>query len=275
MKTINNKFLLLFSLAIALVFTSCEKQENVMFTSEKGFVQLDISSSTSSIPEDSADSAVVKFVFGGDVSENTSGITVNFTVSTTDAARYTMSHTSTIEIPAGEYETQMTITPINNIVSDGNVTIDIILDDTGGLPVGLGGEGLEFVAHTVTIVDEDCPTIITTNYGAEVFAFGEEAPSHTVEFVQVPGTTNEWSLASAWGPNFVSWATGNSGYNGLYIYPTTIILNDDFTVTVTNDGGYATGGSGTYSACLNQFDVVITQALFNSPFTTRVVFTGK
>ena len=274
MKKINNKFLLLFSLVIALVFTSCEKQENVMYTSEKGFVQFADESST--LFEDATAPIKISVQYGGSLASNTNGIDVKFDVSTVDTSRFAITPSNgTLTIPAGEASASIEIMPIDNITADGNLVIDITLSAENIKGIGIGGEALKNISYSLTIVDNDCPTEISAKYKAEVFAFGEEAPSHDVELVLVAGTSNQYSIVSLWGPNFVSWATGNSGYNGLYVYPATITLNSDFTVDVTGGDGFSTGGSGTYVACEDKFDVVINQALFASPFTTRVVLTGK
>ena len=274
MKKINNKFLLLFSLVIALVFTSCEKQENVMYTSEKGFVQFADESST--LSEDATAPIKISVQYGGSLASNTNGIDVKFDVSTVDTSRFAITPSNGIlTIPAGEASASIEIMPIDNITSDGNLVIDITLSAENIKGIGIGGEALKNISYSLTIVDNDCPTEISAKYKAEVFAFGEEAPSHEVELVLVAGTSNQYSVVSLWGPNYVAWVFGNSAYAGFYLYPATITLNSDFTVDVAGGTGYATGGSGTYVACEDKFDVVITQILSSTPFTTRVVLTGK
>ena len=114
----------------------------------------------------------------------------------------------------------------------------------------------------------------TTSYSARVFAFGEEAPGYDMTLVPVPGTTNEWTLFTGWGTTFVSWATGNSGYDGLYVYPGTIVLNEnDFTIEYVGDEFYSVGSSGLFSPCTQHFSYTLNQGLFTSPFTVDVVLT--
>ena len=179
MKKINNKFLLLFYLVIALVFTSCEQQENVMYTSEKGFVQF--ATASSSAIENNETATVISVLFGGKASQNTSGITVNFEVTSSDATRYAISPANgTVEIPAGEVSAEITFTPINNLLVDGNVDIVISLSNTSSVPVGLGGEGINFSAFEMTLVDDDCPIAINDWVGTytvfENFTGGGNAP---------------------------------------------------------------------------------------------------
>ena len=231
MKKINNKFLLLFSLVISLVFTSCEEQENVMYTSEKGFVQFKAESS--SLFEDATAPVKISVQYGGSIESNTNGIDVKFDVSTLDASRFIITPSNgTLTIPAGEASANIEIMPIDNIISDGNLAIDITLSKENIKGIGIGGEALKNISYSLTIVDNDCPTAISAKYKAKVFAFGEEAPSHEVELVLVAGTSNQYSVVTLWGPNFVGWATGSSSYNGQYLYPATITLNSDFTVDV-------------------------------------------
>lgn len=113
----------------------------------------------------------------------------------------------------------------------------------------------------------------TSNYSASVRAFDEDAPSYVLSVDPVPGTDNQWTVYSGWGPTFVSWATGNSGYDNLYIYSGTIVLNEDFTIDFIGDDAWATGGSGTFSPCTQEFSYTLTQGLFTTSFTVDVVLT--
>lgn len=113
---------------------------------------------------------------------------------------------------------------------------------------------------------------IDTTYTANPFAFGAFSPVYTATLTPT-GTPNEYSIDSAWGPNWVAWATGNGGYSGLFIYPGTLIIGDDYSVTIigaASDDWYATGGSGSYDPCTNEISYTLTQALFGSPFTVDV-----
>lgn len=127
-------------------------------------------------------------------------------------------------------------------------------------------------SFSLTLV-KSCPFtgLNTTSYNADVFAFGDQAPSHSVTLVPVSGTDNQWTVTSTWGPSFVAWATGNPAYEGQYVYSGTIILNDDFTLTVEGDDAWATGGEGLFSPCAQEFSFTLTQGLFTNPFTVDVV----
>lgn len=252
---------------------SCDDAENPLYVPQDNFVQME--TRTASTAED-GDPMTLNVALGS--VDNPNGTSVNFDViiSSGDASRFNIEPSNGIlEIPAGEFTGQITVTPIDNLENDGNVNLSIELVQTDNLKIGVAGLGNEKTAASLVINDNDCPTIISSQYGVEVFAFDAEAPGHTVELVAVDGTDKQWTVVSSWGPNFVGWATGNSGFNGLYPYSGTIVLNDDFTVDFIGDAGWATGGSGTYSACDDQFNITLTQALFSSSFTVDVVMTGK
>jgi hypothetical protein len=126
--------------------------------------------------------------------------------------------------------------------------------------------------YSLTLV-QFCPFegLETTSYTAYPTAFGADAPEFAVTLTPVGNSINEYTIASGWGPNFVGWATADAGYNGLYVYSGTIIINDDFTIDFDGDDAWATGGSGEFSPCTQEFSYTLTQGLFESPFTTDVV----
>lgn len=267
------KILSLLLFTTIMLFIGCSEQENVQLEIGDGFIQL--ADTSASISEDSSGNIKTTVLLGASNQYNTNGIKVNFSISSDDASRYVVSPAGgVLTIPAGEVSADIILTPVDNIINDGNIEVNLTLLNTSDKPIGIGGQGLKNISKKILITDNDCPTIFGSSYGAKVYAFGEEAPSHKVTLVPVPGTTNEFTVSTLWGPTFVSWATGNNAYDNQFVYPAKLTVNSDFSVTVTG-AGYATGGSGTYVACEDKFDVVITQALFSSPFTTRVVLTGE
>lgn len=127
------------------------------------------------------------------------------------------------------------------------------------------------------LLEKQCPidsVDFGVNYEISVFAFGEEAPSHTVSLTPVAGAENQWTITSSWGPNFVAWATENPGFNGSYQYSGTLTLNDDLTVEFVGDAGWTAGGTGNFSACSNEFYITLSQSLFTNAFTVDIVMTG-
>lgn len=120
---------------------------------------------------------------------------------------------------------------------------------------------------------KSCPYegLDTLDYSAAVTAFDDSAPGYNVTLVPVSGATNQWTVFSGWGPNFVGWATGDPGYNGLYIYSGTIVLNADYSINFIGDDAWATGGTGLYNPCAQTFTYTLTQGLFTTDFTVDVV----
>lgn len=133
--------------------------------------------------------------------------------------------------------------------------------------------GVDETSVTRFRVSTPCPSVYSANYNVDVTALGSTAPSHSVALTPVAGTDNQFTVTSTWGPNFVGWATNNSGLNGQYLYSGTITVNDDLTVGVIGNDAWATGGTGSYDPCLDQFTITLTQGLFTTSFTVDIVMT--
>lgn len=129
--------------------------------------------------------------------------------------------------------------------------------------IGLS-DGTKIIQHTLKV----CNVEVMSDYTANPIAFDAEAPEYTATLTPVPGTDNEFTIDSAWGPNFVAWATGNPAYEGAFLYSGTVIVNfDDYTVEVIGDDAWASGGTGTFDPCNNEITFEVGQALFSNPFT--------
>ena len=265
-----NKFGII--LASLLLVVACEENEIPTIDFGEGFLQLN--APTGSIPEDSADPIVTSVLLGND-GTNPNGVSVSFTVTASDDSRFEITPAGgTLEIPAGEFSADIVIQPIDNIDADGDVDIVIELSSSSDLPLGIAGAGEIGTSRSITITDNDCPTVFSSTYAVQVFAFDDEAPAHTVPATAVPGTDNQLVIESSWGPNFVAWATGDPGFEGAFPYSGTITLNEDFTVDFAGDDAWATGGTGTYTACGDIFEITLTQTLFTGSFTVDIVMTG-
>jgi hypothetical protein len=267
MKKINNKFLLLFSLIIALVFTSCEKQENVMFLSTDGFIQLKSKSSINT-GENNTDPIVLDVLFGGNASQNTAGITVDFTVTTDDVSRYTVIPAGgTLEIPAGAVSGQIILTPVDNILADGNAVIKIELSQSSSKAIGLGGEGLSFISQTITIIDDDCAIVLAdmvgTYKGKDNWYASAGGPLST-QFTTTFDGTNLLSvgLGYAWlaNPSFWGEPIVKESSVPLEIDLVTGVVTIPYTYTATttyngNPYDYYVEGSGVYFPCSDTFEI--------------------
>jgi hypothetical protein len=121
-----------------------------------------------------------------------------------------------------------------------------------------------------------CPFVFSSSYTgvptANLASGDVEAVSFSVNFVPTMNT-NEFTLTTTWGPNYVAFLTGNPAYNGMFLYPSTLSVDTSTgEVNVVGGAGYANGGTGTMDACSGEITIVITDGLFGS-FPTTVVFT--
>lgn len=252
--------LIVLAIVLALTFNSCEETPVVYGGTE--FIQLSDDSDVNAA-ENSGETITTTIVLGSGSNDN--GVTVDFTVTSTDPSRYIISpSTGTLDIPAGEFSGDITITPIDNSVTDGNVDITIELSSTNNLPVGLAGENLSFFTKNISILDDDCPFDIndfagsyTVNIVSEV-GFGNPAGSFIASTTLTVGTEPNTLVDS----NF--WDFGN---------PAVITFDpsdpDNYTVTLEGDPQfvyfngaglprYAIQGIqpvGSFTTCDNAFQV--------------------
>ena len=257
----NIKYLVTIIVAFFFV-TSCEEDLKV-YTPESSWVQLS-SSSASSIGESSTTGQAIKVQLGA--ISNPDGQTFEFSV-TGDSSRFTVSPTDgKIVFAPNTYEATNTVTPIDNNSSDGNAEITITLT---GDNVGTGGDGIDLLSVKLTIVDDDCPIVIddTESWIAQYdYTSSSRGLMPSNEIVLEKLSENEWYLPTTWGLNGVSWLTGSSAYDGLYVFDAVITLNTaDFTCTIVGTSALTPGGdTGTYDPCTNTFSfTTLTDALFS------------
>jgi len=176
--------LLFVLVAIIIANVSCDDATD-LYTPGDGFVQF---STTSGSVQESADPIQATVLLGA--IENTSGVTVNFTVTSDDPSRFTVSPASgTLEIPAGEYSGVITIAPISNLEVDGNVDLTITLDPSSSVGVGIGGEGVNNNTAAFTVIDDDCPIDIDQFVGT--FSVTEEITEGGFAGVTLAGAFSE------------------------------------------------------------------------------------
>ena len=147
----------IFSLIAVLgLLTSCE-EDVIVFDTPDGFVQVNVESIAATEEAAEADPLTITVLYGSD--SNTSGVSVGYTISSSDPSRYTLSipESGTLQIPAGEFtNSEIQITAINNLTIDGDLDITVTLENSSSVPIGTGGEGNFFASTVVTIVDDDC-----------------------------------------------------------------------------------------------------------------------
>ena len=267
------KYLVTF-IVIFFFVTSCEEDLTV-YTPDSSWAQLS-SSTASSIGESSSTGKTIKVQLG--TVSNEDGQSFEFTV-TGDSSRFSVSPSDgKIVFGPKAYEATITITPIDNNISDGNAEITLTLV---GDNVGTGGDGVDLTSVKLTIVDDDCPIVIdeTETWIAQYDYTSSSRglmPSNEIELEKL--SENEWYLPTTWGLNGVSWLTGNSAYDGLYVFDAVITLNTaDFTCTIDGLSSLTPGGdAGTYDPCTNTFTFpTLTDALFGGGAGLNRGFTLK
>lgn len=258
------------ALALSLALFSCEDKANEdKFSADKesGWVQF-------------IDNAEVKVSSCGGQVEipvklyspvNTSGLTVNYSITSVSGNLSTVLNSSqgTVEIPAGKLEGVLVLDVNPVTVADGEFEFDLELVSTSRSNVSAGlSDGIRPVNKSVVV------SYVASNYdGYPVInaAGGIDAPQF--ECILTP-TLNpyEFTIDTAWGPEFVAFATGSAAFSGQYVYSGTIQI-DPLTnnVTVIGDDAWATGGTGTIDDCDGSMNVTLSQILFGaSSFTVTV-----
>lgn len=243
-----NNFKYLATVLVSLLFlTSCE-EDVLVYTPESSYAQL-ATSTAATMSESSADGTTINVILGG---SNASGATFDFSV-TGDSSRFSVTPADgKIVFSAGSYESTITVTPLDNNVSDGNANLTISLT---GENIGVGGDGVDLTSIAVTIIDDDCPIIIddTALWTAQYVYSASGPPATEIALTKV--ADNQWYLPTTWGYNAVSWLTGNPAYNGLYVFDAVITLNPaDLTCTIEGTSSLTPGGdTGSYDPCANTF----------------------
>lgn len=267
MKNIKTLFILLMGL---LIFTSCENDTEIDTPLYEGQEWIQFGNETLSVIESNTLSIPVLYA----ASSNESGITVNFTVTSEAPDRFTITQNGSIQIPANEFEGTIDLVAVDDNLVNGDILVTLSLSNTD-VGIGLGGQAVRYNAVEITVVDNDCIPAPGSLYAASVSAFGSNAPSYTAQLTPVTGTTDQYRIDSAWGPDFVGWATGDPSFNGQFVYSGIITINPDLTITITGDSGWATGGTGNYDSCGDIFTFTLTQALFTNAFVVDVVLTAN
>lgn len=243
-----NNFKYLATVLLSVLFlTSCEEDLTV-YTPESSYAQL-ATSTAATMSENSADGTTINVILGG---SNASGATFDFSV-TGDSSRFSVTPADgKIVFSAGSYETTITVTPLDNNVSDGNADLTISLT---GENIGVGGDGVDLTSIAVTIIDDDCPILIdeTTTWISQYA--DSRADATEVELTKL--ADNQWYCPTTWGYNGVANFTGSAGFAGLYPFDVVITLNSDLTILVEGLDGWAIGGSGSFDPCLNTFTLPI------------------
>ena len=244
-----NNFKYLVTILVSLLFLTACEEDLLVYEPDSSYAQL-ASGSAATMSEGATDGKTIKVILGA--GSNTTGATFDFNV-TGDSSRFTVSPSNgKVEFAAGSYEATITVTPVDNKISDGNADLTISLT---GENIGVGGDGVELTSVAVTIIDDDCPiTIDDTALWTAQYVYSSSGPPAT-EIALTKVGDNQWYLPTTWGYNAVSWLTGNPAYDGLYVFEAVITLNPaDLTCTIEGTSGLTPGGdTGSYDPCANKF----------------------
>ena len=238
-----NNFKYLTLIFATFFFISCE-EELVIYDPATPYAQF-LSGSSESITEASATLSLVVALGAG---SNADGFTTNFTVTSSDDTRYSVSPSDgTLYFGPGSFETSIDITPIDNTNIDGDATIEISLSSNDGV----GGEGNFNISRSITIIDDDCPTIFATDYAYEGYnpSYGGLMDSGTVTPTLL--AANALYLDTGWGYNFIASTYNNPIYANRYLNAVILEVAADGSVSGQDAYGYPL--SGIYVACSDTF----------------------
>lgn len=266
MKKIYN---LLLVLSLVVLATSCERdQGDTDYLNDRTNTVFFNNTSASLFVEEGGENVVTVSVSSTALAENQIDYWIEVDPSSTAQKGVDYNITSsTSVIEQGTLISTFTITAdFSNASLDGKTAVFNLLSDEAAV-----GADNQFEL-TLT---KSCPYngLNTTSYSGGVRAFDDDAPSYSTTLNPVAGQDNTWTIASAWGPEFVAWATGDPGFNGRFLYSGTIVINPDYSVTFTGDDAWAIGGTGLFNPCTQIITYTLGQALFTTSFTVDVTLT--
>lgn len=154
-----------------------------------------------------------------------------------------------------------------------NMVFDVVLTGTDAQSVTAGIGTEKPISKRITICNK---FISSTTFTGDAFTLdlgigaGGIVNPYAVTLVPVSGSCGTWSTTTSWGPEFVSFLCGGCVPVGSFPNASTIVINDDNSITVTGENG---DGTGLYDPATGTITLNIAQTLFNSPFTVDVVLT--
>lgn len=158
----------------------------------------------------------------------------------------------------------LTFSNLDNNFTGGPVIFDVVLKSVDQEGVTVGVDATSITRYRITI---PCSVEVGTTYNATVTVpdigiteDDNEDFDYVATLTQL--SANSWAIDSAWGPSFVANLTGNPAYVGQLVYPATITINANGTVSVLGIAAARPGGTGTYDPCTDTFVLTLDQATF-------------
>jgi hypothetical protein len=173
-----------------------------------------------------------------------------------------------------------------------NIVFDVTLTATSESNVSVGlSDNSKPVTVTVHLINTFDATAVISNVPVHPNA-GIEGPDFVQTIVPVAGVANQFTVASAWGTQFVPFLTGNP--TAIRDYPAIITIASTPITTGANAGKYSvtvagndpafparyTGGNGLYDPATGIFTLNLSQGVFGpapngNRFTVDVVYTPQ
>ena len=202
---------------------------------------------------------------------NTSGLMVDYVVTAVSGDLNTVlsSTEGTFEIPKGELEGNLVldVNPLTTADGEFEFLVELVSTSRSNVTVGLS-DGIRPVSKNVVV-----SYVASTYDGYPVLNLGGgiEAPQFECALTN---TLNpyEFTIDTAWGPEFVAFVTDDPSLSGQYLYSGTIQVDPlTNTVTVIGDDGWTAGGTGTIDDCDGSMNITLDQVLFGAgSFTVTV-----
>ncbi len=265
----------MFLAVLTIAFVSCsEDDERFDHNAEQGWVEFSGAVSSTSIGWSTTD---LRLPIDVNVPVYKGGLNIAYTIEAVQGD-YTSILTTGNNVfisPADERDSagiDLAFANLNTLTTQ--VIFDVVLTNVDVPSVTVGIEADSNIRYRVST---PCPISPSTSFtGISAMTGGNEYADGGYAVVLTDLGSNQYSLDTSWGPNFVSLFCGGCVGLGNYIAP--IIFSIDpltFAVTVISGGEgtgagneldfpYVVGGSGTYDPCGDVLTLTLTQDLLTS-----------
>ena len=260
-------FRLLIAVTLISAFSCSDENKLPADNSDSGWIQFRTASSSGSQSQ-----STIEVPLRLPIGTNASGQDITYSVTAVSGdVPSSVLGTYTTTLPAGDTVGSIAF---NVAQSDNAYTILFTLLSSSNPDYQIGlSDGSKQITHKLFV---NCAINVGTSYSGTVTSEGANVtPTNNTPFnftatiTQIDATN--YSIDTAWGPSFVAVLAGQPGLAGQYLYPATITLNSDGTVSLLGGAAYATGGTGSYDPCADVFSYSLSQAVFTGDFTVEVV----
>ena len=257
MRKISNKFILGLGLTFGLAFTSCNSDDAFVYDTPQ---QFDVTQVAFAAVQSSDMQCAADLTITSDSEATVYYVVVPSTTAALDSETIFDDSSLTEEFA----DAGSSVVSVDNLTGGEEYTIYGITVNADGLRSS--------EVYTYSFVQGATEVMVDSTYSGVSSIDGAAVSSFTATLTLVSGNT--YDIDSAWGVNFVGDASGDAANNGTFVYPGTLTINADYSVTVTGDEFYTTGSTaGVYNPCTNELTFTLSQALFGDPFTVDVVLT--